>query len=451
MTVDTSIGALARRRGALPADASVSRWPAAPVTVLLISLVVPLVLSVGPLAVSAFRLVLLALAVPCLASWLSGKAGRIRAVDILVALFCLWSALAIAMVHGPAEAVEPGGMLFLETFVAYLVARCYVRTYGDMVATARVLFTLVAAFLPLALWETFTGQKLTLQLFRAVMPTIADTSTEIRWGLSRVQGPFEHPILFGVFCGSVAALTYLVLGQETGRVRRQVTTAAVVLTSMCSLSSGPWVAILAQLALLGWHGLLGPIEARWRILWVLGGLTYVVLELVSDQSVPQILTRYAFDPWTAFYRLLIFEYGWASVMGHPLFGTGFGEWPRPSWMPTSIDMFWLLPAVRHGLPTAMLMLLAFFTAFLGVSLKPYRDERLLSCRTAYLITMTSFFLAGWTVHFWMATYVLFMFLLGSGMWLLDSDGGAITDARSRRRPVRMSRPAAPTRFSRRAP
>ncbi|RYZ64789.1 MAG: hypothetical protein EOP09_15380, partial [Proteobacteria bacterium] len=38
-------------------------------------------------------------------------------------------------------------------------------------------------------------------------------------------------------------------------------------------------------------------------------------------------------------------------------------------------------------------------------------------RVAYLIVITSFFLAGWTVHFWGAAYLLFLFLLGCGGWL----------------------------------
>jgi hypothetical protein len=33
--------------------------------------------------------------------------------------------------------------------------------------------------------------------------------------------------------------------------------------------------------------------------------------------------------------------------------------------------------------------------------------------------MTSFFLAGWMVHFWGATYVLFMLLMGSARWVVD--------------------------------
>jgi hypothetical protein len=35
--------------------------------------------------------------------------------------------------------------------------------------------------------------------------------------------------------------------------------------------------------------------------------------------------------------------------------------------------------------------------------------------------MTGFFLVGWTVAFWDAAYVLFLFLLGSGVWILDAE------------------------------
>ncbi len=42
-------------------------------------------------------------------------------------------------------------------------------------------------------------------------------------------------------------------------------------------------------------------------------------------------------------------------------------------------------------------------------------------RTAFLIAVTSFFLVGWTVHFWDAANVvfLFLFLLGGGVLMLD--------------------------------
>lgn len=384
----------------------------------------PWVFSFGPLAISVYRLVLVILIVPCLVFWMSGKAGRIRAPDILLALCCAWSALAIGVVHGPGGAVEPGGILFIETFGAYLIGRCYIRTADDLLAAARLLFVVVAIMLPLAVFEAVTGQKLMLELFRMVLPTTEGTTTELRWGLSRVQGPFEHPILFGVFCSGMVALTHLVLGRGVAPAQRWAMTATVAVTAALSFSSSPLVALLAQLALLGWNSVLKDVRSRWRILWVIGIVIYLAAELGSRQSVPQLLTRFAFDQWTALYRLLIFEHGWASVMAHPLFGTGFNDWVHPSWMSSSIDMFWLVPAVRHGLPAAALFMLAFFVATVSVGLRPFQDERLQSYKTAYLITLVGFFIAGWAVHFWMATYVLFMFLMGGGMWLLDAEPGA---------------------------
>ena len=419
------------------------RWPPLQVSLLLVSLVMPWVFSIGDLAVSPYRLVLLALMLPCLVQWLSGKAGSVRAADILLLLFCIWCSIALGVVHGADQGLKSGGMLFIETFGAYLVARCYIRSIEDFQATAKLLLILVALLLPLALAEAVTGQRWTLHLFRTLGPTIVDGGTEPRWGLTRVQGPFEHPILFGVFCGAPLALVYLAYGQELGLLRRWAMTALIVLTAMLSLSTGPILAVAVQLCLLAWDGMLRKFVVRWRVLWGLVIISYLALELPSSQTVPQMLTRFAFDPWTAFYRILIFNYGWSSVMANPLFGTGFNDWLHPAWMTSSIDMFWLVPAIRHGLPGGALCLAAFFAAFVGVGLQGGLDAKRLNCRTAYLVVMTGFFVAGWTVHFWNATYVLFMFLLGSGLWLYDaprtSADAAEAPQGARRREMQRSR------------
>ena len=95
------------------------------------------------------------------------------------------------------------------------------------------------------------------------------------------------------------------------------------------------------------------------------------------------------------------------------------EWERPEWMPPSIDNFWLFYAVHYGLPAAFLLLLAFLSIFLAVGFRKGLDDKMTEYRTGFLITMTAFFLVGWTVHFWDAAYVLFLFLMGSGVWMLD--------------------------------
>ena len=122
---------------------------------------------------------------------------------------------------------------------------------------------------------------------------------------------------------------------------------------------------------------------------------------------------------SAWARLNIWNYGSISAMNHPLFGVGFNEWDRPSWMSPSIDMFWLIDAIRHGIPAEMFMIATFFATVLPIAFKRIDDERLSVYRTAYLIAMTGLFISGWTVYFWNATYVLMIFLMGSGVWMRD--------------------------------
>lgn len=42
--------------------------------------------------------------------------------------------------------------------------------------------------------------------------------------------------------------------------------------------------------------------------------------------------------------------------------------------------------------------------------------------------MMGMFLAGWTVHYWNATYVLMMFLMGAGAWFADATPASATPA-----------------------
>ncbi|MEL6208860.1 MAG: hypothetical protein AAFR44_01485, partial [Pseudomonadota bacterium] len=107
-----------------------------------------------------------------------------------------------------------------------------------------------------------------------------------------------------------------------------------------------------------------------------------------------------------------------SVGNHPWFGVGRGEWERPSWMVASIDMFWLLPAIRYGLPAAIFLHIAFLAMVLTIAFKKITDPRINAYRTGFLICLMGFYLAGWTVHYWKSIYLLFMFFLGAGSWML---------------------------------
>jgi O-antigen ligase len=408
------------RRHAIASQRTPKRRLAFPVYLFFIGLVVPWVISIGPLRMSVYRFALLLMVLPCLAMWLSGKAGRIRIADILLLLFSFWCALSFTVLHGAAIALEPSGIVFVETIGAYLLGRCYIRSADDFHNAIKVLFAIVVVLLPFAMFEFVSGQNISRELFAQIWPTRSDPPEPGRLGLTRVQAVFDHPILFGVFAGSIFALAHVVLGFRKSFFDRCLKTGIVGLTSFLSLSAGPVLVVIVQGALLSWNGLLRGVQARWKILIGLVTLLVASVELVANRSLPAIVSSYfAFDVQSYWYRMLIWSYGSAAALNHPLFGVGLYDWDRPEWMPPSIDNVWLFFAIRYGLPGAALMLLFLVAVVLPISAKKGLNERQLEYRTGFLIMIAAFFLVGWTVHFWDAAYVLFLFLVGSGVWMLD--------------------------------
>lgn len=388
--------------------------------VFLVCVFIPWLWKIGSLVLSPYRLVLLVGFVPCMFLWCSGKAGRIRTPDIMIVFYCLWSALSLSVVHGVPTGVQSGGVIILESAGAYFFGRCFIRGPEQFYAMTRLFLIIIAVMFPFALLETLSNTNVILYLFSKVFSVPPESFKEARWGLRRVQGVFEHPILFGVCCGAMLSLVHMVYGSAQSTAKRWFATTLVLTTAFLSLSSGPITALIAQISLIAWNWLFAKDARRWRYLWIVSLLMYALMSLVSNQSAFELLlTHFSFEPASAYYRVLIWRFGSGSALNHPLFGVGFGRWDRPAWMPPSIDMFWLYQAVIFGLPAAAFMMGGFITMFISIAFHKERNEQRLRYRTAYLIMMTGYFLVGWTVHFWDATYVLFLFLLGSGGWLLD--------------------------------
>lgn len=392
------------------------------VPIFLISLTIPYLFQVGPLQLSVFRLILIGTLFPCIYIWMSGRVGPVRFSDIALFLTCFWIALSLFVVHGPDLAIEAGGIAFVETMGAYLIGRCFIRNADQFYSMVKTLFWIIVAMLPFAVHEALTSDNILLDLANKIAPSNDVVFKEPRLGLDRVQGVFSHPILFGIFCGGAPALVYYVLGYRKPAFSRAVKTFLVSLAAFLSLSSGPLAALIAQFLLIAWDRVLGAIKSRWVILSSAILSMVVAVEIAANRSTPEIFISYfAFDTHTASNRLRIWTYGTLSVENHPLFGIGRNEWERPFYMSSSIDMFWLVPAVRNGLPTALFLHAAFLMLFVMVAIKSGVSERVSRYRTGYLICMIGFYLSGWTVDYWRETYVYFMFILGSGAWILNAD------------------------------
>ncbi|MCA1439200.1 O-antigen ligase family protein [Ensifer sp. IC4062] len=404
-------------------------WPA---RLFLLALLIPWIIDLGPLRMSIDRIVLVMTIVPCLLMWLTGRAGQVRATDLFLVVYCLWCFVSLLVVYG-AEAMQPAGILFLETMGAYLLSRVCIRKASHFRGMVLLLFFAVLFLLPFALFEAIAGRNILLETFNSILPARHDYFMKPRWELRRVQSVFDHPILYGVFCSGVFALAHMVLGSTQSWFRRWSRTAIVAAATFCSLSSGPLSALAVQSLLILWNWLFRNIPSRWSILLALLALMYIAVSLVSNQTFFEFYVHYfAFSQDTGWDRLHIWQYGWASIFKHPLFGIGYHEYERPEWMEPSIDMFWLINFVRFGIPAGVLMLLAFGSVILSLALKKGLDDKRETYRAAYLITMAGLFTVGWTVHFWNAPYLLFMFLLGSASWMFDDEAQATSPRDSRR-------------------
>ena len=80
-----------------------------------------------------------------------------------------------------------------------------------------------------------------------------------------------------------------------------------------------------------------------------------------------LITYLTFNSGTAYWRLHIWNFGSAEVWRNPLFGIGLNDWARPSWMWTaSVDNFWLLTAMRYGIPAFLLLVAGIAPNLVGI-------------------------------------------------------------------------------------
>lgn len=390
------------------------------VPLFMFSFLLPLVFYVGVLRLSPYRVVLVVLFFPLFFNWLSGGMGKIRTPDVLMLLFVLWGILAMLVNNGLEKSIEPSGILLIETFGSYLIARRYIRNAANFIAMIRALLWLILCLLPFAVYETITGTAIILEVLSKVINTHSQVYMDPRMGLHRVHVVFEHPILYGVFCASAFGLAYYAIGYKQSIIRKLRWLIVVVVSTLFSVSTGAFVAIIIQQFLISWGYILRKIPNRWRILGQLIAFLYVLVDLISNRSPFHVFVTYlTFSVDSAYGRILIWNFGTDEVARHPIFGIGLNDWVRPDWMSSSMDNFWLAIAVFYGLPGFLLFVTAILLIMRGVGRAKFDNDQSNACRKAILVSLGGLFIAGCTVYYWNAIYCWYVFLVGSGMWMFE--------------------------------
>lgn len=396
-----------------------------PVTLLLISLVLPIELSfyLGDLLITPVRVVLLFTAFP--SAYKLFKRGDLRDFDYLLFGFIFWIAVSYTYNHGAAKAVEGGGVLALEILISYLIARVYITDTIKLIATIRLVVVIITLMLPFVIAESLTGKHIIHDFFASLTGFQYPLAYEARFGFTRAYGTFTHPILLGVFSSSLTGLVWYVFGKR-GAFGKLLKLAVLSATTIATLSSAPLLLLLFQFFAIAGNRLAGRLRWKWQMVVAGFASLYVFLLFWSPYSpMMVIMSRITLDPSTSYYRRLIWEYGSAVVLNNPFFGIGKNDWVRPIWMVSdTIDNFWLKVGMQFGLPAVILLGLCLCLLIFKVSkmMKKGLPEDYKSACRGWIVTIISFSIIGFTVDFFGAIYVFFYFLLGMGAALLSMTG-----------------------------
>jgi len=397
------------------------KWCPLPVALLFLALIIPTEISfdLGGLRLTPYRVVLIVMFFPSLFRLRGNSLRGGGWVDIMIAFNVFWSFGALAVIHGFDVALESGGVRALELSGAYLVARAYICDIKSFKGSFAFITSIVVVLAPITFYESLTGQHIIKEIAVLITGGSFSSAIDTRFGFSRAFGPFDHPILYGVFAASVFGIaTYNVAEGSRKKGAHRIRQALIVLAAVSSVSSGAMAALSTQFLLCFWDKFTKKIASRWKLLLFIFVSFFIIVDLFSNRSAMTVfLSYFSFSTATAYNRIIIFEYGIQDVWRNPIWGIGFNVWTRPSWMhSTSMDNFWLFQAVTFGIPSFLSLALA----TLILLFKNWKSTLgyVRQLRTGWTISLISLIIAASTVHFWNSLFVYFAFILGSGCWFV---------------------------------
>ena len=403
----------------------------------LIAVLLPLQLSLGGTILSSVRIVVVLAVIPLAVGLIRGRYGPLLPTDWLFFAHTVWMGVSIGVMT-PSMAVSQFGSVGSEFLGGYLIGRALIRTPDQFRKLLLVVGSMIMLLIPVTLFEMLTGQAILIDLLKKVplFSTVGHATTEARLGLNRAQVVFSHPIHWGLFASSLFSLLLIGLQGSVPLSKRLALAGAAALGTYSSLSSGALLPLILQIVLIGWAFATRSLQRRWWILIALVVCAWTMIELLSDRSAMMaVLTRLAFSSHNVYWRSIIFDWGWMNIFGSSengipsarLFGLGLNEWVRPIYMSSSsIDNFWLLIGVRHGIPGFLAVAGGFVLLIWKVARRDFGDDiQLNHMRLAWVITFVSLGLSLGTVHIWGSIYSYTFFLLGAGAWLSSIEPNSI--------------------------
>lgn len=339
-------------------------------------------------------------------------------LDLLAGFVFFWHAASSFAVDGFEIGLTGGFAYALDLSLVYLIMRLGVRNHADLRNFLIVLFPglLIVGF-SISL-ESITHTPMVRPILGGLVgnPPNFVVTTE-RLGLMRGSGPFSHPILAGAFLSAFLPLFWGAFG-NLPRLRWIAISSSFF--AFFTLSSAAGLGLIIGIGVI----LIVILQRRTFIpLLLLGALALATLliglEAATGPGAVGFFSRYmTLSPGSAFYRTVIWEHASIEVANNPIFGIGIRDWERPIWMiHDSVDAYWLLVAMKYGLPASLAMLALIISAAIvagrSAAFLPMSPARDLNIGVAISIGLTVFI--GFTVHFWENMIFMLLFLAACGI------------------------------------
>ncbi len=376
---------------------------------------------VGSLRLEAYRLVL---AVVLIYGFINIHQilKQVNLVDILLFFFVLLATASLIYNHGLKDGVESSGILIIEILGAFYLARLFITTPKSYYDINMWFVTILALLLVFSLYEAFAKHRILHEWAKNLTGNDSldyrlYTHYYIRLGIMRTTNLFAHPILYGTI-GAIFFPFIVLLVAYKFKLSNAIKAIAIFVGMLTTLSSAPLlsVAFQAMTAVLTrfWHG--G--KRFWFGFGFLALSGMILINALSNRGFFAILISYlTFNPVTGYYRLLQWEYTMDDIKDHPLFGIGLNDWTRPDWMNNSIDSFWLLMTLQHGVIASFLLLFVCLYAVFHMlnRLHKFHPASRWMIRS-WILAFMSLILIGFTVDYFGKIQPLFFFVLGSIGW-----------------------------------
>ncbi len=349
-------------------------------------------------------------------------------IDVMLFAFALLASASLIYNHGLQKGIESAGILIIEILGAFYLARLFITTPKAYYQINIWFGTILALLAVIALYEAFARHRILHDVSTMItghnsLDYRLNTYYYIRMGIMRTTSVFAHPILYGTI-GAIFFPFILLLAVYKFKLSNLIKAAAIFIGMVSTLSSAPLLAIAFQ-------SMIAVITRFWaggKRFWIgfgfiaLSGM--ILIDLISNRGFFKVLVSHmTFNANTGYYRLLQWKYTMDDIADHPLFGIGLNDWTRPSNLNVSIDSFWLLMTLQHGLIASFLLMFLCLYAVFHMLNKLHKFHSATQWMVkSWILAFMSLILIGFTVDYFGKIQPLFFFMLGSIGWARNHRG-----------------------------